>query len=97
MRALDRARHRVDSIMSGDGGTIEQGGAVIGDLAIGFDPLRSRRQAGRHDFGKRCRKRGEAHQAATFAGGSVALGRSSLTLRVTDEVSVRWNWEPRPS
>src|SRR3979411_2732554 len=63
---LQRARHRVVFCTSGNGGTIEPWGSVIGHLTAAFDLAKGRRRGRLHDIDQRRRKRGDTHQPAAL-------------------------------
>lgn len=83
-RAPQRARRRVISIASGNGGTIEPGESPVRKLPVGFghaDGLRPRRPG---DRDIRRRKRGGAHHAA-------ALSVDRMRRLARDQAVVRRN------
>jgi len=64
-----RARHRVASIRSGNGGSIVPGRSLVGDVPVAFDFAKRRRSGRLYDVHDRRRNSAYAHQPAALAAG----------------------------
>ncbi len=77
-----RARHRVASIRSGNGGTIEPRGSVVGGVPVAFDLAKRGRSGRLNDVDDLRRNSGNAHQPAALPAGCMrSFFRSRLRIR----------------